>query len=84
LNGMMQRPSRAQLFEKGVVQCLWLLGRKDNYINCDTITKSLTLPDNVTVVILEESGHLGFIEEEDRSLNTIVKFIDSSETQPRT
>ena len=84
LNGMIQRPSRAALFEKGVVPSLWLLGRMDNYINYETITKSLTLPVNASVVILEESGHLGFIEEEELSLSTLIEFINFAETQPRT
>jgi pimeloyl-ACP methyl ester carboxylesterase len=77
LNGMMQRPSRTDLLEKGIVPFLWVLGRLDNYINCDAVTSKINLPDNAIVLILEESGHMGFIEEEDRSLKEVTRFIES-------
>ena len=31
LNGMMLRPSRLSVMEAGIVPCLWILGRHDNY-----------------------------------------------------
>ena len=60
LNGMINRPSRALLFEKGVVPCLWLLGRMDNYINCESVTGKIKIPENASVVILEKIGTYGF------------------------
>lgn len=78
LNGMMKRPSRAILMEKGLVPCLWLLGKYDNYINYEVITEKIKLPPDAYVVILEKSGHLGFIEEETESLKVIIKFINSN------
>ena len=65
LNGMMARPSRLSVMEEGKVPCLWILGAMDNYIPCDTIQKRVKLPSNARVVVLEKSGHMGFIEEED-------------------
>ena len=75
LNGMMIRPSRLTFMEEGKVPCLWILGSMDNYISYDFIQKQVNLPDNSKVVILINSGHMGFIEEEDKSVEIIIKFV---------
>ncbi len=80
LNGMKLRPSRIPVMEKGQVPCLWILGRLDNYINCETILTGINLPSNARVVILENSGHLGFIEEEEQSVKVIREFITDYES----
>ena len=65
LNGMMNRPSRLKVMEEGKVPCLWILGRMDNYISCDEILTKVNLPANAKVVVLDKSGHMGFVEEAD-------------------
>lgn len=75
LNGMMARPSRLEVMEEGRVPCLWILGAMDNYIQCDAIRKKVRLPANAKVVVLEMSGHLGFIEEEHKSLEVLSEFV---------
>jgi pimeloyl-ACP methyl ester carboxylesterase len=75
LNGMMIRPSEVAVMEKGEVPCLWILGRNDNYISCDAIQTKVNLPSNCRVVILENSGHMGFVEEEDLSVEILTGFI---------
>ncbi len=75
LNGMMIRPSRLTFMEEGKVPCLWILGAMDNYIPCDLIRTKVKLPSNARLVILTRSGHMGFIEEEDLSVNVINEFI---------
>lgn len=82
LNGMMVRPSRLSFVEKGRVPFLWILGAMDNYIPCDLIQSRVNLPSNAKVVILKNSGHIGFIEEEDLSVKIVSDFI-SSEIQSR-
>jgi len=76
LNGMMNRPSRQALMEEGSVPCLWILGRMDNYINCTDVLSRVKLPSSTEVVILENSGHIGFIEEEEFSVEVVSSFID--------
>jgi pimeloyl-ACP methyl ester carboxylesterase len=76
LNGLMTRPSRLYLLEEGRVPCLWILGAMDNYIECETIQTRVKLPSNARVVILKKSGHMGFIEEEDISIEVITEFIE--------
>jgi len=75
LNGMMIRPSRLTAMERAKVPCLWILGKHDKYISSETVLKKVTLPANAGGVILENSGHMGFIEEEDLSLNVLTEFI---------
>jgi pimeloyl-ACP methyl ester carboxylesterase len=75
LNGMMIRPSRLSLMEDGKIPCLWILGSMDNYIPCDFIQKQVNLPFNARVVVLENSGHMGFIEEEELSVKIISEFV---------
>lgn len=76
LNGMMQRPSRLKIMEEGRVPCLWILGELDNYIPHETITAGVNLPANATVIKLKNSGHMGFIEEEELSLKLIKDFAE--------
>ncbi len=76
LNGMMIRPSRSSLMEEGRVPCLWILGLMDNYIPCDIIQKKVSLPSNARVVVLKNSGHLGFVEEEDISFKVVSDFLN--------
>ena len=77
LNAMMNRPSRVSFMEEGRVPCLWILGSMDSYIPCENTLVRVKLPDNAKVVVLTESGHLGFVEEEERSLRVITEFINS-------
>jgi pimeloyl-ACP methyl ester carboxylesterase len=75
LNGMMVRPDRVSVMEKGTVSCLWILGKHDNYIQFDAIHKRVKLPANARLAVLENSGHLGFIEEESESARILSGFI---------
>jgi pimeloyl-ACP methyl ester carboxylesterase len=76
LKGMMARPSRLALMEKGTIPCLWILGSMDNYIPCDLVQSKVNLPSNAELVILRNSGHLGFIEEEDKTIEILTGFAE--------
>ncbi len=76
LNGMMIRPSRLSFMEEGKVPCLWILGAMDNYIPCEQIQTRVKLPPNAKTVVLKKSGHMGFIEEEENSLQAITEFVN--------
>ncbi|MEI6050508.1 MAG: alpha/beta hydrolase [Bacteroidota bacterium] len=76
LNGMMIRPSRLSAMEEGKVPCLWILGSMDNYIPCDFIREKVNLPSNARVVVLKNSGHIGFIEEEGLSVKIASDFVN--------
>lgn len=76
LNGMMIRPSRLTFMEEGKVPCLWILGSMDNYIPYDLIQKQVILPDNAKIVILANSGHMGFVEEEELTVKIVLDFVN--------
>jgi pimeloyl-ACP methyl ester carboxylesterase len=75
LRGMIARPSRLKLMEEGRVPCLWILGSWDNYINCDQVRVKVRLPHNAEVVVLNNSGHMGFIEEEELAVKLLTEFV---------
>ncbi len=74
LNGMITRPSRTELVEKGDKPLLWILGKFDSYIDHREVTDKITLPGNARVALMEHSGHLGFIEEEEKAAQLISQF----------
>jgi pimeloyl-ACP methyl ester carboxylesterase len=77
LNGMMIRPSRLAFMEEGKVPCLWILGSMDNYIPCEFIQTMVNLPANARVVVLKNSGHMGFIEEEKLAVKIFSDFVNN-------
>ena len=74
LNGMKARPSRKDVVERGMVPLLWILGRHDRYFSPGKAIGDTKLPMNAMVEILESSGHLGFIEETEKSARLIAGF----------
>jgi len=74
LNGMIARPSRQFILENGTVPLLWILGRHDLYFSPEKAQRDIGLPHNAEVVILERSGHLGFIEETEKSAGLLERF----------
>jgi pimeloyl-ACP methyl ester carboxylesterase len=80
LKAMIARPSRISMMEKGKKPCLWILGKRDNYIPYESIQEKVKLPSNAQVVLLENSGHMGFIEEEDLSVKAISEFVEGLKT----
>jgi len=76
LKGMISRPSRLSVMEAGNIPCLWVLGSMDNYINCEKMVSMVRLPQNAELVILKNSGHMGFVEEEALSVKIITDFVN--------
>ena len=76
LNGMMARPSRLRFMEEGRVPCLWILGSMDKYIAAEPVLEKVKLPSNAKVVLLQNSGHLGFIEEEEKTMTALQDFVN--------
>ena len=80
LKGMMQRPDRRQILRETSLPFLWILGEKDNYIPYPDITKKVSVPLDTRLIVLQNSGHQGFLEEEKQSLEAMGKFIQKSLT----
>lgn len=73
LEGMKLRPERTEVLDTGVPK-LFILGKKDNYINYDMMYDVLKNHKNSEIVTLENSGHMGFVEEKEQSLQVIKDF----------
>jgi pimeloyl-ACP methyl ester carboxylesterase len=82
LNGMIARPQRTSVIEEGEVPLLWILGRGDRYFSPEAAMRGIKTPANAQVVILENSGHLGFIEETERSAELISEFARKLDWKP--
>jgi pimeloyl-ACP methyl ester carboxylesterase len=76
LKAMMSRPPRVSLMENGIVPGLWILVRYDSHISYETILQKVRLPSGLKVVLLENSGHMGFVEEEDLSVKALSEFVE--------
>lgn len=75
LRGMMARPDRTNLVREAKVPFLWILGTMDSHIDYRAIQQKVRLPENAQIVVLENSGHMGFIEEEELSVKAIGDFV---------
>jgi len=75
LNGMKERPGRCILLRDDTIPILVIAGRKDNYIPVNLALGIQYLGKNVKVKVLENSGHMGFIEEREESVKMIKDFI---------
>ncbi|MFW5709940.1 MAG: alpha/beta fold hydrolase [Bacteroidota bacterium] len=64
LECMMSRPDRSKILGSFELPFFLVLGKKDNYIPFDTISKKMPRPPDTQTLFLENSGHMGFIEEE--------------------
>lgn len=75
LNAMMNRSDLTEDLRKSELPFLYILGEKDNYIDHNLIIEKTKLPNKSELHILENSGHMGFIEEKPESLKIIDNFI---------
>ncbi len=78
LNGMMARPSREDLLAETEIPVMLIAGKHDNYIPFDDIARKIRLPEGACFVTLENSGHIGFVEEPEKSAEEISGFVISN------
>jgi len=75
LEGMKLRRDRSEILSNSKIPVLIILGRKDNYIPFDLIKERIKLNDKGEIYTLENSGHMGFIEEVEESLRALTSFV---------
>jgi len=76
LNAMKSRNDMSDFLSNTELPFLLILGRLDNYISYENVGINIKLPKNGKLECLENSGHLGFIEEKEESLKIISQFIN--------
>ena len=82
LNGMIIRKDRSEVLRTTKVPVLFILGRKDNYIPVETAEKMVAEHPEARVVWLENSGHMGFLEEPEATAAALLDFVEST-TSPQ-
>jgi len=76
LNGMMKRQSRVKLLAETKIPVMLVAGIHDNYISFEEVARRVRLPENATFVTLENSGHIGFLEEPEKAAKAISEFVE--------
>jgi pimeloyl-ACP methyl ester carboxylesterase len=76
LIGMKSRPDRRRVIKEASVPMLFIAGRKDNYIPFEVSEQHFNLSPRQDILILENSGHMGFIEEKAEVLEGLLFFLD--------
>ncbi len=77
LRGMMERPDRSEVLSKAKCPKLLIFGRKDNYIGAEVAQRVIDENPDAQVVWLENSGHMGFIEQEEESAKILIDFVNN-------
>lgn len=72
LNGIKERTDRSHVLAMPDVPVLLIGGKKDNYIAVEVFRKMSEIASHAAVVLLEDSGHMGFIEEPEISAEKII------------
>jgi len=73
LNGMKERPDRTSVLKNPKLPLLLIGGMKDNYIPVEIFEKLVSMAPHAQVLRLEESGHMGFMEEPEQVIRTFVE-----------
>lgn len=75
LEGMKLRPDRSEIIKKSPIPFLLILGRKDSHIAYETVKTKIELNQSGELAVLENSGHMGFVEEPEKSADIIQSFV---------
>lgn len=75
LNGMIERKAQSEMLHALGKPILFILGRKDGYIVPEIAEKMVADHPEAEVVWLENSGHMGFIEEAKACATALLNFV---------
>lgn len=75
LNGMKERSDRTGVLTNHDLPVLLIGGMKDNYIPVEVFDRVVALAPHARVLRLQESGHMGFIEEPERVVKAIKEML---------
>lgn len=75
LNGMIERGDRNAMLRGSSVPQLFIFGRCDGYIPCETAEAIAAAHPQAQVVWLDHSGHMGFLEEPEKTAAALKEFV---------
>jgi len=73
---MMQRPDTTDLLKATRLPVLFVIGKYDTAVPMQDMLKQAYLPEKSYIHILHQSGHMGMLEEPDKSSLILKKFLD--------
>lgn len=76
LRGMRERDDLNDMLRESNVPQMAILGRHDEYITPEVAEKMIAAHPQMRAVWLENSGHMGFVEESEKSAEAILGFLD--------
>lgn len=76
IRGLKSRSDSSSVLEHAKMPCLNIIGRNDNYIPFEDVSLQTKLPVGSSQLILEKSGHMGFIEESEKAREGILQFLN--------
>ncbi len=74
IKGMLLRDDHCDLLKKINVPVMFIIGKNDSKIPLDKIMPQISLPRISEAIIIDNVGHMGFIEEEELTLRSIMDF----------
>ena len=77
LNAMKNRADHTNLLKETSVPYLLIAGKKDNYIPFEVMKKMQKIGTNIELKSLDNSGHMGFLEEPEVSADILREFLKS-------
>lgn len=75
LGGMIERVDQNEMLSKCGVPQLFILGKHDGYIPVEAAEEFIKLNPQAEVAWLENSGHMGFIEEPEACAEALLRFV---------
>lgn len=75
LGGMIARRDQNEMLRRATVPVLFILGRKDDYLPVEAAEAMVAAHPEARVVWLENSGHMGFLEEPEATARAILEFV---------
>lgn len=72
---MIKRPDRTEMLQKATVPVLFIMGKYDNAVPLEDGLKQCHLPEKSYIYILQNSGHMGMLEEKEKSNEILDKFL---------
>jgi pimeloyl-ACP methyl ester carboxylesterase len=72
---MIKRPDRTAILEKTTVPVLFIMGKYDNAVPVEDGLKQCHLPGKSYIHVLQKSGHMGMLEETEKSNRALENFL---------
>jgi pimeloyl-ACP methyl ester carboxylesterase len=72
---MIRRPDRTAVLENSRVPVLFVMGKFDNAVPLKDVLKQCHLPRLSYIELLQNSGHMGMVEETERTNNILTEFM---------